>query len=135
MKAFYLSLLVVFLSSFSSSVALAQDAGESQSHFGVYEAITMNRSVVNDLKIDKEGNVFLQLVPGHKEKEIVVKISNERFSGYRTWWHGELELVSPANAGKAANGWTDRVQTQSNYVEYWMDGVVFLHLKRLDRDL
>jgi len=83
--------------------------------------------------VDKELNVFLQLYPKYKDKEIVVKISNQKFAGYRAWWHGGLELVSPAHAGKQPFGWTDRVQTQSTYIEYWMDGEIFLHLKRIDR--
>ncbi len=88
--------------------------------------------VVRDVKVDKELNVYLQLYPAHKDKELVVKISNERFSSYREWVHGGLELVSPANAGKTPYGWTDWVQSKARYIEYWMDGEIFLHLKRTD---
>ena len=101
--------------------------------FGPYVAITLNSQIVRDVKVDKEQNIFLQLNPSHKDKELVVKISNERFAGYRKWWHGKLELVSPANAGKEPMGWTDRVQSKAKYIEYWMDGDVFLHLKRVDQ--
>ena len=39
----------------------AQESNAARSvHFGVYEAVTINRSKVEDVKIDKEGNVFLQ---------------------------------------------------------------------------
>ena len=100
--------------------------------FGPYEAITFNPSVIHDVKVDNEGNVFLQLRPEFKDKELVVKISNEKFGSYRTWWHDGLELVSPANAGKSPMGWTDRVQVKARYIEYWMDGQVFLHLMRTD---
>lgn len=100
--------------------------------FGPYEAIAINRGVVNDVKVDKELNIYLQLFPEHKNKELIVKISNERFSSYREWVHGGLELVSPANAGKTSYGWTDWVQTKAKYIEYWMDGEIFLHLKRAD---
>ncbi len=100
--------------------------------FGPYQAIAINRGVVRDVKVDKELNVYLQLYPAHKDKELVVKISNERFSSYREWVHGGLELVSPANAGKTPYGWTDWVQSKARYIEYWMDGEIFLHLKRTD---
>ncbi len=131
-----LSLFVAFLcNAFGFSVLAQETTAERPARFGVYEAVTIKRAVVHDVKTDKEGNVFLQLMSVHKDKELVVKISNEYFSSYRTWWHGEIELVSPANAGKQPYEWTDRVQTQANYIEYWMDGEVFLHLRRLDRDL
>jgi hypothetical protein len=100
--------------------------------FGPDQAIAINRGVVRDVKVDKELNVYLQLYPAHKDKELVVKISNERFSSYREWVHGGLELVSPANAGKTPYGWTDWVQSKARYIEYWMDGEIFLHLKRTD---
>ncbi|MCH6256904.1 hypothetical protein MLD52_10120 [Puniceicoccaceae bacterium K14] len=101
----------------------------SQKSFGPYETITFNEEVLQDVKVDKEGNILLQLNPDFKDREIVVKISNQLFKNYREWWHGELELVSPAHNGKAANGWTDRVKTQANFIEYWMDGDIFLHLQ------
>lgn len=100
--------------------------------FGPYEAIAINREVVRDVKVDKELNIYLQLFPAHKDKELVVKISNERFSSYREWVHGGFELVSPPNAGKTPYGWTDWVQSKAKYIEYWMDGEIFLHLKRSD---
>lgn len=56
--------------------------------FGPYQAIAISRSVVNDVKVDEELNVHLQLFPVHKDKQLVVKISNERFSSYREWFHG-----------------------------------------------
>jgi len=51
--------------------------------FGPYQAIAINRDIVNDVKVDEELNVHLQLFPAHKDKQLVVKISNERFSSYR----------------------------------------------------
>lgn len=105
---------------------------ESKLFYGPYQAIAINRGIVRDVKVDKEMNVFLQLFPEHKDKELVVKISNERFAGYRNWVHGSLELVSPANAGKTPYGWTDRLQAKAKYIEYWMEGSIFLHLKRTD---
>ena len=100
--------------------------------FGPYQAIAINKNIVRDVKVDKSLNVYLQLHPDYKNKELTVKISNERFAGYRNWNHGGLELVSPANAGKTPYGWTDWVQSKAKYIEYWMDGTIFLHLMRTD---
>ena len=105
---------------------------DSMPVYGPYQAIAVNRGIIRDVRVDKELNIFLQLNPEHKNKELVVKISSERFAEYRNWVHGGLELVSPANAGKTAYGWTDRVQTKAKYIEDWMDGSIFLHLKRTD---
>ena len=114
-----------------SSVGRAS-AGSEMPVFGPYQAIAINRDIVNDVKVDEELNVHLQLFPAHKDKQLVVKISNERFSSYREWFYGGYELLSPANAGKPSYGWTDWVQTKAKYIEYWMDGQVFLHLMRRD---
>ncbi|MDQ8205343.1 hypothetical protein [Pelagicoccus sp. SDUM812003] len=109
------------------------DASDAQPRrFGPYEALTFNERILRDVKVTEDGNVYLQLLPEYKEKELIVKISNEYFAGYRKWWHGEYDLVSPANQGKTPYGWTDHVNTAGNYIEYWMDGDVFLHLKRVD---
>jgi hypothetical protein len=107
-------------------------AQKSMPVYGPYQAIAINRGIIRDVRVDKELNIFLQLVPEHKNKELVVKISSERFAEYRNWVYGGLELVSPVNAGKTSFGWTDRVQTKAKYIEYWMDGSIFLHLKRMD---
>ena len=107
-------------------------ARESMPVYGAYQAIAVNRDIIRDVRVDNMSNIFLQLDPEHKNKELVVKISSERFAEYRNWVHGGLELVSPANAGKTPLGWTDRVQTKAKYIEYWMDGSIFLHLKRMD---
>lgn len=112
-----------------AALANANEADGTAKSFGPYDVVSINESVVRDVKVDKERNIFLKLNPEFKNREIVVKISNQLFENYRQWWHGELELVSPANNGKVDNGWTDRVQTQSNFIEYWMDGDIFLHLK------
>lgn len=109
------------------------EQGESQKRYGPFEAISFNASVLRDVKYVAEGNnVYLQLLPDHKDKEIVVKLSNGYFASYREWSHGGYELVSPANQGKAPYAWTDHVNTSASYIEYWMDGEVFLHLKRVN---
>ena len=101
--------------------------------FGPYAARIINREIVRDVRVDAELNMWLQLEIPYKDREIRVKISNEPGRSYRKWWHDQYELVSPANAGKEPLGWTDRIQVQAPYIEYWMDGQLFLHLERVDR--
>ena len=67
--------------------------------FGPYQAIAINHLVVNDAKVDEELNVHLQLFPAHKDKQLIVKIFNERFSSHWDWVQGGRELILPANAG------------------------------------
>lgn len=128
---FYILLLAV---SFGSSLGRAGGLGASGGElrrFGPYEAIAFNPSIVNDVKVNEKGEVWLQLKPDFRERELRVKLSNDYFASYREWSHGGYELISPANQGKQPYAWTDWVVTQATYIEYWMDGEVFLHLKRV----
>ena len=100
--------------------------------FGPYEALTINQDVIRGVKVDDAGKIWLLLNPAYKERELILKISNQEGSSYRKWENGEHDLVSPANQGKQANQWTDWIRTQSSYIEYWMDGQKVLHLKKAD---
>lgn len=100
--------------------------------FGPYEALTINSDVIRGVKVEDNGEVWILLNPAYRERELKVKISNENGTGYRKWHHGTYELVSPAGQGKQANAWTDWVLTKSPYIEYWMDGELILHLKKVE---
>jgi len=133
------------LFAFSVLTALVWASGEPDGSttagkaYGPFEALTHDKAIIRDVKyVAEENNVYIQLLPEHKEKEIRVKLSNAYFSSYRKWHPGDwtlasddYELVSPANQGKTPYGWTDFVNTSANYIEYWMDGEVILHLKRV----
>ena len=100
--------------------------------FGPYEALALNQDVIRGVKVDDAGKIWLLLNPAYRERELILKISNLEGSSYRKWENGEHELVSPANQGKQPNQWTDWIRTQSPYIEYWMDGQMVLHLKKVD---
>ena len=104
----------------------------SSETFGPYTALTRNPEIVRDVKIAENGRIYLLLNPAHKEKEIILKNSNFFKAGYRNWFNGNRELVSPANQGKAPNEYTDWVSTTANYVEYYMEGELILHLAKTD---
>lgn len=115
-----------------ASAALAQDRSPSESlqEFGPYVALVRNANIVKDVKVEENGRIYLLLNPEYKEKEIVLKNSTSHKAGYRNWFNGEIELVSPANQGKAPNEYTDWVTTSGNFVEYHMDGTLILHLAK-----
>lgn len=105
-------------------------ANEAHSKFGPYVAIEINAGIVKDVKVTDSGRIYLLLNPAHKEKEIILKNSTALKSGYRNWFNGKKELISPANQGKAPNEYTDWVETTANYIEYYMDGKLILHLAK-----
>ena len=135
-RSFALALLI------SASAALASnDPGDlpaerhepaappqAGNHAGPYLIIEQDTAIVKGVQVNETGRIYILLDPAHKEKEIILKNSSGYKSGYRKWFNGELELVSPANQGKAPNEYTDWVETTGNYVEYYMDGHLILHL-------
>lgn len=134
MKRLIVSTLLLTLSALASIAQAGGGPDEGTGKvFGPFEALTFNAKVLRDVKyVPDEKNVYLQLFPEFKDKEIIVKLSNDFYANYREWAHGGFELVSPAGQGKPAYEWTDFVNTSANYIEYWMDGEVFLHLKRVN---
>lgn len=100
--------------------------------FGPYEALTINSDVVRGVKVDEAGKIWLLLNPDYRDHEIVVKISTADGAGYRKWFNGQYELISPANQGKQPNQWTDWIETVSPYIEYWMGDQKILHLKKVE---
>ncbi|MEX0326109.1 MAG: hypothetical protein AB3N33_08485 [Puniceicoccaceae bacterium] len=100
--------------------------------FGPYAALTINSDVIRGVKVEENGEVWILLNPAYRERELRVKISNEKGAGYRKWHHGTFELVSPADQGKQANEWTDWVLTEARFIEYWMSEELILHLKKVE---
>jgi len=123
---FYLTALALFI----VPGLLAEEAASET--FGPYTALVRNGDIVKSVKVNENGRIYLLLDSEHKEKEIVLKNSNFYKSGYRNWFNGELELISPANQGKAPNEYTDWVDTTANYIEYYMDGQLILHLAKTE---
>ena len=99
--------------------------------FGPYEAITIDPDVVRGVRVDDERRIYLLLAPETADKELHLRISVERGAGYRKWFTGDEVFVAPPNPDRRRGEWTDWIRTESNYIEYWMDGELFLHLRRL----
>jgi hypothetical protein len=98
--------------------------------FGPYEAIVFDRDVLQDVKVDADGSIFLMFKPERRKAQVRIRISVREGSDYRKWFNGEDELVALENAGREPNTWTDRVQTSANYIEYRDGTHLFLHLKK-----
>ncbi len=120
--------LLAFFALTLAHLSHAQDAAKTE--FGPYVALSRDANIVHDVKVEENGRIYLLLNPNFKEKEITLKNSSANKSGYRKWHNGEFELISPANQGKAPGEYTDWVTTSGNYIEYYMDGKLILHLAK-----
>lgn len=105
-------------------------AQEANPVFGPYEAIVYDHDMLQGVRV-QGADVFIMFQADKTDTQLVLKISMANGSQYRKWFTGEEELVAQENTGRAANTWTDRVQTSANYIEYWADGKLFLHLKKI----
>jgi len=111
-----------------------QSANKEGTRFGPYKTLTFDEDILQEVVYRKSDNtVWLRLRPEKRNREIVVKISNMKFDGYRKWFTtDDYELVSPANAGKQPNALSDWLTTRARFIEYYMDGELFLHLERVE---
>lgn len=94
---------------------------------GPFQVLTQDSAIVTDVRFE-DGNVWIMLAPEHASHTIIVRISNRNRDFYRPWFNGEMDLVSPGPRGTGT--WSDRVQTQANYIEYWAGDNLILHLER-----
>lgn len=108
--------------------ASAQDANPI---FGTYEAIVYDHEMLQGVKVDSVGDIFIMFQPDKTDTQLTLRISMAEGSQYRKWFTGDEVLVAQENAGRAPDTWTDRVQTTANYIEYIADGRIFLHLKKM----
>lgn len=120
-------------------VQMAQRQPDNNRRFGPYEALVYDDKILQNVVVKPpEATVYLLLNPAYKDREIQIKISSEPFKNYRRWFAGQntredgFVLVSPANSAKAPNELTDWLRTSAPYIEYYMNGELFLHLKRVE---
>ena len=129
-KRFSSGLLLLLGLVFTLGGVVASAAEEKKAPvFGPYEAILLDKEFVKDVRVDGK-DVFIMLQPAHRNDQLTMKISMQKGAGYRNWFTGKEVLVAQENSGRAANTWTDRIQTSANYIEYYSGDKLFLHLKR-----
>ena len=114
--------------SFGVSTSSAGEPTKERS-FGPWDAIAFDGAVVQNVKVSGD-DIFIMLQPDHKDDQLTMKISMQKGAPYRKWFTGDEVLNAQENSGRAANTWTDRIQTSAKYLEYYAGGKLFLHLKR-----
>lgn len=125
---FLFSLIALVLFGGSTSIVSADHHGEKK-EFGPFQAVVFNQEIIQDVRI-KGDDIFIKLQPDHRNDTLTMKNSMQAGGPYRKWFNGEVVFVAQENAGRAANAWTDRMQSSANYIDYYSDGKLFLRLKR-----
>ena len=93
----------------------------------LFNVLVQDTNLVKEVRSEGE-NVWIKLAEANLSDGITVRISNKDKDFYRPWFNGSLDLESTGFRGN--NVWTDRVQTEANYIEYWHNGTLVLHLQR-----
>jgi hypothetical protein len=93
----------------------------------IFNILVQDTSLVKDIRTAGD-NVWIKLASANTADEITVRISNKDKDFYRPWFTGSIDLESKGFRGD--NVWSDRVQTEANYIEYWHNGSLVLHLQR-----
>lgn len=104
---------------------------EARATFGPYEAIVLDKTILQNVKVDPaDGAIYLMFVPEKRGATVKIKISMAEGAEYRKWFNGQEELVALENGQRQPNAWTDQVKTTANYIEYRDGDKLFLHLKK-----
>ena len=93
----------------------------------LFSVLVQDQSLVRDIRSEGD-NVWIKLAEAYLANEVTVRISNKDKELYRTWFNGNVDLKSKGFRGRDV--WSDRVQTEASYIEYWFNGTLVLHLKR-----
>lgn len=125
---FLTSLLALFIFGGSASLLSAEHHGEKK-EFGPFQAVVFDEKVIQDVRVSGD-DIFIKLQADHRNDTLTMKNSMQAGGPYRKWFNGEEVFVAQENSGRAANQWTDRMQSSANYIDYYSDGKLFLRLKR-----
>lgn len=122
------SLLFTLIVSLGASFAQAATA-TTERDFGPWTAVVFDENVIQDVRVSGD-DIFIKLQPDHRNDKLTMKNSMQVDGPYRKWLTGDEVFVAQENTGRAANTWSDRMQTSANYIHYYSDGKLFLRLKR-----
>ena len=121
-------LVTLLMMTFGASLVPAATATDERD-FGPWTAVVFDEDVIQDVRV-KGDDIFIKLQPDHRNDKLTMKNSMQVDGPYRKWFTGEEIFVAQENTGRAANAWSDRMQTSANYIHYYSDGKLFLRLKR-----
>jgi len=122
--------LGLLLSALRLSAEQADEQTPAMKMAGPYAVLMIDMDYLQDVTY-MDDRIYLKRQVDHRSEAIILRASVLKGESYRKWFNGELDLISPANAGHAANAWTDWVETSAPYVEYWIGDQKILHLKRV----
>lgn len=127
MKKIVLTSLLVLLW-LAPGVVAAQEKDE----YGPFVALMMDRAVVEDVAVE-DNDIYVKVAREHWGSEFIVKISNNNMAAYRNWLDGTAEISVKVYRSQKKNkqGYTYRVNTSANFIEYWLEGRLILHMERL----
>lgn len=98
--------------------------------FGEFAALYLDESIVEDV-MSQGDDVRVKLKADMQHLLITVRISNQEGDVYRDWYSGGKDLIIKVYQYGERKGETYRVNTTAPYIEYWANGQMFLHLKRV----
>ncbi|MBA6399047.1 hypothetical protein [Colwellia sp. BRX10-4] len=93
----------------------------------IFNVLVQDTNLVKDIRAEEE-NIWSKLAATNLADEIIIRISRKDKDLYRPWFNGSVDLQSKGFRGNDI--WSDRLQTQANFVEYWHRGLLFLDLQR-----
>lgn len=93
----------------------------------VADILMQDETVIESVR-SEGNNVWIKLNPEYVADSITVRISDQNKASYRTWFNNEQDLMSIGTRNK--NAWSDRVETQAKFIEYWHNNLLVLHLER-----
>lgn len=125
----FLTLLVSMLSLGGFASLLSAGEPTKERDFGPFTAVVFVGAYLQDVKVSGD-DIFIKLQPEHRNDKLTMKNSMKEGGPYRKWFTGNEVLVAQENSGREANGWSDRIQSSANYIDYYADNKLFLRLKR-----
>lgn len=125
-------LLFIFGVILAPAALSADDSTSARNpRFGPYEAIHLDPAVIRGVQVDDALRIYLKFHPPYDDRELIIRLSNAYKAGYRPWADGAMEFVAPATRGSNPDVWGDWIQSKANFIEYWVEGRLVLHLKRM----
>jgi hypothetical protein len=104
---------------------------QEQTQFGDFFALEMDKEVVDHVL--SEGNdIYVKITKGYWDASFTVRISNAKRTDYRTWLDGASDRRVNVYRSQQTDkqGYTYRINTRAEFVEYWVGDRLVLHLER-----
>jgi putative heme degradation protein len=126
MKKFF---VLVLAAAFLFPMAVQAQEGAK---FGPFTALKLDKQVVEDLLVNGD-NIYIKVAKDSWSASFTVKISNKNGAEYRKWADDKPEMVVKVYQAPKSDklGYTYRINTSANYIEYYKDGKLVLQLERM----